>query len=90
MAKVQDILEIQDTRVIVRYLLLGKPSGQKSACRSLLVSLEKSEMSSWYHRKSVKSKDSFLINPDLWKMQNEANFLREAKQRKENKPSQAE
>ena len=51
MAKEQDILEIQDTRVIVRYLLLGKPSGQKSACRSLLVSLEKSEMSSWYHRK---------------------------------------
>ena len=37
MAKVQDILEIQDTRVIVRYLL---------------VSFEKSKMSSsWYHRK---------------------------------------
>ena len=51
MAKVQDILEIQDTRVIVRYLLLGKPSGQKSVCRSLLVSFEKTEMSSWYHRK---------------------------------------
>ena len=36
MAKVQDILEIQDTKVIVRYLL---------------VSFDKSEMSSWYHRK---------------------------------------
>ena len=51
MAKVQDILEIQDTRVIVRYVRLGKPSGQKNNCRSLLVSFEKSEMPSWYHRK---------------------------------------
>ena len=86
----QDILEIQDPRVIVKYVRLGKPIRQESVCRSLLVSFEKSEMSSWYHRKCVKSKDSYLINPDLSKMQREANFLREAKQRKENKPSQAE
>ena len=51
MAKVQDILEIQDPRVIGRYVRLSKPSGQKSVCRSRLVSFEISEMSSWYHSK---------------------------------------
>ena len=69
MAKVQDILEIQDPRVIVKYVCLGKPIRQESVCRSLPVSFEKSEMSSWYHRKCVKSKDSYWINPDLSKMQ---------------------
>ena len=35
--KVRDILEIQDRKVIVRCVRLGKLSGQESVCRPLLV-----------------------------------------------------
>ena len=94
MAKVQDILEIQDCKVIVRCVRLGKLSGQESVCRPLLVSFDKPETACRHHGngKGVKSKDGYWINPDLSKMQREANFrarkfLREAKQRRENKPN---
>ena len=61
MAKVQDILEIQDRKVIVRCVRLGKLSGQESVCRPLLVSFDKPEMASRYHRngKGLKSKEKF-------------------------------
>ena len=92
MAEVQDILEIQDRKVIVRCVHLGKLSGQESVCRPLLVSFDKPETACRHHGngKGVKSKDGYWINTDLSKMQREANvrarkFLREAKQRRENK-----
>ena len=94
MAKVRDILEIQDRKVIVRCVRLGKLSGQESVCSPLLVSFDKPETACRYHGngKGVKSKDVYWINPDLSKMQSEANFcarkfLREAKQIRENKPN---
>ena len=95
MPKVQDILKIQGPKAIVRCARLGKLSGQESACRPLLVSSDKLEMASRCHgnEKGVKSKDRYWINPDLSKMLREANFrarkfLREAKQKSENKPNE--
>ena len=64
---IQDILIIQDPKVIVRCVHLCKLVEQESVCRPLLVSFDKPETVSQYHgnEKGVKCKDSYRINPDL-------------------------
>ena len=89
----QDILELQEPGCIVKCFRLGSPKDEnnvlKSVPRPLLVEFDKPETASYYHGngKGVKSRDGYWVNPDLSRLQREANFrarkfLREKKQKK--------
>lgn len=90
---VQDILELQDPKLMVKCVRLGSRKDEnnvvKSAPRPLLVLFNKPETTSFYHGngKGVKSTGGYWINPNLSRLQREANFrarkfLRETKQKK--------
>ena len=64
---------------IVRCFRLGSPKDENnvlnSAPRALLVEFDKPETASYYHGngKGVKSRDGHWVNPDLSRLQREAN-----------------